>query len=79
MAAGYGELLRSRHAARLLCGTLVGRLPSATGHIAIVLFVRAEGGGYALVEAPSRRSTGWPPPWASRCWAAPSTCTGSRG
>ncbi|MFD7893163.1 MFS transporter, partial [Streptomyces albidoflavus] len=47
MAAGYGELLRSRHAARLLCGTLVGRLPSATGHIAIVLFVRAEGGGYA--------------------------------
>ncbi|WP_071337079.1 MFS transporter [Streptomyces albidoflavus] len=51
MAAGYGELLRSRHAARLLCGTLVGRLPSATGHIAIVLFVRAEGGGYALAGA----------------------------
>ncbi|WTD01856.1 MFS transporter [Streptomyces albidoflavus] len=51
MAAGYGELLRSRHAARLLCGTLVGRLPSATGHIAIVLFVRSEGGGYALAGA----------------------------
>ncbi|MFE0497752.1 MFS transporter [Streptomyces albidoflavus] len=51
MSAGYGELLRSRHAARLLCGTLVGRLPSATGHIAIVLFVRAEGGGYALAGA----------------------------
>ncbi|MFD5183762.1 MFS transporter [Streptomyces sp. NPDC058372] len=51
MAAGYGELLRSRHALRLLCGTLVGRLPSATGHIAIVLFVRSEGGGYALAGA----------------------------
>ncbi|NEC12997.1 MFS transporter [Streptomyces sp. SID8014] len=51
MAAGYGELLRARHAARLLCGTLVGRLPSATGHIAIVLFVRSEGGGYALAGA----------------------------
>lgn len=48
MAAGYAELLRSRHAARLLAGTLVGRLPSATGHIAIVLFTRAEGGSYTL-------------------------------
>ncbi|NBE51400.1 MFS transporter [Streptomyces boluensis] len=48
MAAGYGELLRTRHAARLLTGTLVGRLPNATGHIAIVLFTRAEGGSYTL-------------------------------
>ncbi|MFI6939840.1 MFS transporter [Streptomyces sp. NPDC050418] len=48
MAAGYAELLRTRHAARLLTGTLVGRLPSATGHIAIVLFTRAEGGSYTL-------------------------------
>ncbi|MEV6314957.1 MFS transporter [Streptomyces sp. NPDC051776] len=48
MASGYAELLRARHAARLLTGTLVGRLPNATGHIAIVLFTRSEGGSYSL-------------------------------
>ncbi|MEU8351749.1 MFS transporter, partial [Streptomyces sp. NPDC048845] len=48
MAAGYAELLRTRHAARLLLGTLVGRLPNATAHVAIVLFVRSEGGSYSL-------------------------------
>ena len=47
-STGYGELLRARHAARLLAGTLVGRLPNATAHVAIVLFVRAEGGSYTL-------------------------------
>ncbi|GAA2632898.1 MFS transporter [Streptomyces spororaveus] len=51
MAAGYAELLRTRHAARLLVGTLVGRLPNATGPIAIVLFTRAEGGSYSLAGA----------------------------
>ncbi|GGS05412.1 MFS transporter [Streptomyces nojiriensis] len=51
MAAGYAELLRTRHAARLLAGTLVGRLPNATGPIAIVLFTRAEGGSYSLAGA----------------------------
>ncbi|MFI2434107.1 MFS transporter [Streptomyces sp. NPDC018693] len=51
MAAGYLEILRARHAARLLTGTLVGRLPNATAAIAIVLFVRAEGGGYSLAGA----------------------------
>ena len=48
MAAGYAEILRTRHAARLLAGTLVGRLPCAVAAIAIVLFVRAEGGTYSL-------------------------------
>ncbi|MFH8558276.1 MFS transporter [Streptomyces celluloflavus] len=48
MAGGYAELLRTRHAARLLAGTLVGRLPNATAALAVVLFVRAEGGSYAL-------------------------------
>jgi MFS family permease len=48
MAVGYLEILRARHAVRLLAGTLVGRLPNATAAIAIVLFVRAEGGSYAL-------------------------------
>ncbi|MGW1540231.1 MFS transporter [Streptomyces sp. NPDC002309] len=48
MAAGYGEILRAEHAARLLTGTLVGRLPNATAAIAIVLFIRAEGGSYSL-------------------------------
>ncbi|MGR8011511.1 MFS transporter [Streptomyces hypolithicus] len=48
MATGYADLLRTRHAARLLAGTLVGRLPNATAPIAIVLFTRAEGGSYSL-------------------------------
>ncbi|MGA5132290.1 MFS transporter [Streptomyces olivoreticuli] len=51
MAAGYGDMLRTRHAARLLTGTLVGRLPNATAALAIVLFVRAEGGSLALASA----------------------------
>jgi MFS family permease len=51
MAAGYLEILRARHAARLLVGTLVGRLPNATAAIAIVLFVRAQGGTYSLAGA----------------------------
>lgn len=45
---GYAELLRARHAMRLLAGTLTGRLPNATGPLAIVLFTRAEGGSYTL-------------------------------
>jgi MFS family permease len=51
MGGSYAELLRARHAIRLLTGTLVGRLPSATGHVAIVLFVRSEGGSYTLAGA----------------------------
>lgn len=51
MAAGYLEILRARHAVRLLAGTLVGRLPNATAAIALVLFVRAEGGSYSLAGA----------------------------
>ncbi|MEU3789792.1 MFS transporter [Streptomyces fructofermentans] len=51
MATGYLEILRTRHATRLLVGTLVGRLPNATGAIAIVLFVRAAGGTYSLAGA----------------------------
>ncbi|MFE4547691.1 MFS transporter [Streptomyces sp. NPDC056785] len=51
MAAGYLEILRERHAARLLAGTLTGRLPNATAAIAVVLFVRAEGGTYGLAGA----------------------------
>ncbi|WP_231157836.1 MFS transporter [Streptomyces sp. CNZ748] len=51
MATGYLEILRARHATRLLVGTLVGRLPNATAAIAVVLFVRAEGGTYSLAGA----------------------------
>ncbi|MFB0615215.1 MFS transporter [Streptomyces sp. AGS-58] len=51
MATGYLEILRARHACRLLTGTLVGRLPNATAAIALVLFVRAEGGSYSLAGA----------------------------
>ncbi|MDT9684105.1 MFS transporter [Streptomyces sp. TRM76323] len=45
---GYADILRAPHALRLLVGTLVGRLPNGTAHIAIALFTRAEGGGYSL-------------------------------
>ncbi|MGP3988935.1 MFS transporter [Streptomyces sp. 3N207] len=51
MATGYAELLRARHAMRLLAGTLVGRLPNATGPIAIALFIRSDGGSMALAGA----------------------------
>ncbi|MBA2812441.1 MFS transporter [Streptomyces sp. KM273126] len=51
MAVGYLEILRTRHAARLLAGTLVGRLPNITGAMAVMLFVRAEGGSYSLAGA----------------------------
>ncbi|MEU0987561.1 MFS transporter [Streptomyces sp. NPDC005953] len=47
-ATGYADILKAPHAARLLAGTLIGRLPNATAHIAIVLFTRAEGGSYTL-------------------------------
>ncbi|KIF70641.1 MFS transporter [Streptomyces sp. AcH 505] len=50
-ATGYKDLLKTPHAARLLAGTLVGRLPNATAPIAVVLLVRAEGGGYSLAGA----------------------------
>lgn len=51
MAAGYLEILRTKHAARLLAGTLTGRLPNATAAIALVLFVRGQGGSYGLAGA----------------------------
>jgi predicted MFS family arabinose efflux permease len=47
-ATGYGELLRTRHAARLLGGTLLGRLPNAMAALAVVLFLRSRGAGYGL-------------------------------
>ncbi|TLS45520.1 MFS transporter [Streptomyces montanus] len=51
MASRYLEILRTRHAVRLLVGTLVGRLPNATAPIAVLLFIRAEGGSYSLAGA----------------------------
>ncbi|MCH0539446.1 MFS transporter [Streptomyces sp. MUM 203J] len=48
---GYADILRAPHAVRLLVGTLVGRLPNGTAHVAIVLFTRAEGGSYSLAGA----------------------------
>lgn len=47
-ATGYGDLLRTPHAARLLGGTLLGRLPNAMAALAIVLFLRSQGAGYGL-------------------------------
>ncbi|MEV5824458.1 MFS transporter [Spirillospora sp. NPDC052242] len=45
---GYVLFLRRRHAARLLGGTLLGRLPNGMGMLAVVLHVRADDGGYPL-------------------------------
>lgn len=45
---GYLDILRAPHAARLLAGTLVGRLPNGVGPIALTLFVRDQGGSYTL-------------------------------
>lgn len=50
-SSGYLDILRAPHAARLLAGTLLGRLPNGTGPVAIVLFVRSEGGSYSLAGA----------------------------
>ncbi|MCO5993316.1 MFS transporter [Actinoallomurus rhizosphaericola] len=44
----YLDFLRKPYAARLLGGTLLGRLPNGMAALAIVLFVRAHGGGYTL-------------------------------
>jgi predicted MFS family arabinose efflux permease len=48
MASGYRDLLRTPYAARLLGGTLLGRLPNAMAALAIVLFLRSQGAGYGL-------------------------------
>ncbi|GAA2081447.1 MFS transporter [Actinomadura alba] len=48
---GYVEFLRTPYAARLLGGTLLGRLPTGMGALVVVLFTRAEGGGYSLAGA----------------------------
>ncbi|MEW2355910.1 MFS transporter [Spirillospora sp. NPDC029432] len=47
----YLDFLRVAYAARLLGGTLLGRLPNGMGMLAVVLHVRAEGGGYPLAGA----------------------------
>ena len=47
----YREFLRRPYAARLLSGTLVGRLPNGMGALVIVLFVRAHGGCVVGVAA----------------------------
>jgi MFS family permease len=51
MGTGYADLLRARHAVRLLTGTLIGRLPNATAALGIVLLTRAQGGDFALAGA----------------------------
>src|SRR5690606_2831688 len=45
---GYVVFLRRPYAARLLGGTLLGRLPNGMGMLAVVLHIRADGGGYPL-------------------------------
>ncbi|HEY8481551.1 MAG TPA: MFS transporter [Spirillospora sp.] len=45
---GYVVFLRRPYAARLLGGTLLGRLPNGMGVLAVVLHVRADDGGYPL-------------------------------
>ncbi|URM95878.1 MFS transporter [Actinomadura madurae] len=45
---GYVVFLRRPYAGRLLGGTLLGRLPNGMGMLAVVLHIRADGGGYPL-------------------------------
>jgi MFS family permease len=47
----YRDLVRAPYVARLLGGTLLGRLPNGMGALAIALFVRAHGGDYTLAGA----------------------------
>ncbi|MFD5434787.1 MFS transporter [Kitasatospora sp. NPDC127067] len=49
--SGYRAVLGSPHVARLLGGTLIGRLPTGMAPIAILLLVRAEHGPLALAGA----------------------------
>ncbi|WP_405889830.1 MFS transporter [Streptomyces sp. NBC_00133] len=44
----YGAVLGSRHVARLLGGTLVGRLPNGMAPVAILLLITAGGGSLAF-------------------------------
>lgn len=50
---GYLAVLRSPQVARLLAGTLTGRMPAGMTAIAIALALRAAGSSYALVGAVS--------------------------
>ncbi|MFE7612021.1 MFS transporter [Streptomyces celluloflavus] len=48
MGNGYGSLLRTPHTARLLGGTLLGRLPHGMAALGIMTFLRSEGAGYGV-------------------------------
>lgn len=52
----YADLFRARYAARLLGGTLLGRLPNGMAALAILLLARADGAGYTLAGALSALS-----------------------
>jgi MFS family permease len=44
----YADLFRARYAARLLGGTLLGRLPNGMGVLAILLLAREDGASYGV-------------------------------
>ncbi|MDI2126648.1 MFS transporter [Yinghuangia seranimata] len=52
----YADLFRARYAARLLGGTLLGRLPNGMGALAILLLARADGASYGVAGALSALS-----------------------
>lgn len=52
----YADLFRARYAARLLGGTLLGRLPNGMGVLAILLLARADGAGYGVAGSLSALS-----------------------
>ena len=47
----YAAVLRAPHVTRLLCTALVARAPVGVNGLAIVLFIRAEAGSYAVAGA----------------------------
>jgi hypothetical protein len=74
MTVGYLEMLRVPHAARLLTGTLVGRLPYGTAPLAIVIFTRAEGGSYSLAGVLAVGSLVIGSMWVPYCRATRHAC-----
>lgn len=60
-STSYRAVLGSRHVARLLGGTLIGRMPNGMAPVAIVLLITSQGASLAsagltgwLVHSPSR-------------------------
>ena len=68
----YAAVLRVPHVAALIAATLLARFPIGINALAIVLYLRAERGSFAVAGAAwSSRATGASTSsWASHAWRA---------